>query len=58
MGGELAAIVAEEVFEYLDAPIRRLGAPDTHVPLTPPLERAYLPSTEKVVNELRDLAAF
>ena len=58
VGGELAAIVAEEVFEYLDAPIRRLGAPDTHVPLSPPLERAYLPSTEKVVNELRDLAAF
>ena len=58
VGGELAAIVSEEVFEYLDAPVRRIGAPEAHVPLSPPLERAYLPSTEKVVEELRDLAAF
>lgn len=58
VGGELAAIVGEEVFEHLDAPVRRVGAPDVHVPLSPPLERAYLPGVEKVVSELRDLAAF
>ena len=58
VAGELAALVAEEAFEYLDAPPRRVGAPDVHVPLSPPLERAYLPSTAQVVNELRDLAAF
>ncbi len=58
VGGELAAIVGEEIFTHLDAPIRRIGAPDIHVPLSPPLEHAYLPNTEKVVTELRDLAAF
>ena len=58
VGGELAAIVGEEAFEHLDAPIRRVGAPDVHVPLSPPLERAYLPGVEKVVDALRDLAAF
>lgn len=58
VGGELAAIVGEEVFEHLDAPVRRVGAPDVHVPLSPPLERAYLPGVEEVVSALRDLAAF
>ncbi len=58
VAGELAAIVGEEAFEHLDAPMRRVGAPEAHVPLSPPLEDAYLPSTEKVVSELRALAAF
>ena len=58
VGGELAAIVAEEVFEHLDAPIRRVGAVESPVPLSPPLEKAYLPSTAQVVEALRELAAF
>ncbi len=58
IAGELASIVAEEAFEFLDAPIRRVGAIDTPVPLSPPLEKAYLPDTEKVVKALRELAAY
>lgn len=58
ISGEISALVAEEAFEYLDAPIQRVGAIDTPIPMSPPLENAYLPNTEKVVNALRNLAAY
>lgn len=58
IGGEMAAIVADEAFEYLDAPIRRVAAIDTPVPFSPPLEEFFLPSTGKIVAALRDLAAY
>ncbi len=58
VAGEFASIVAEEAFESLDAPIRRLGGLDTPVPMSPPLEKAYLPGTEKVAAALRELAAY
>lgn len=58
VGGELAAIVAEEAFEYLDAPIRRVAAIDTPIPFSPPLEAFFLPNTDKIVAALRDLAAY
>ncbi len=58
VGGELAAVIAEEAFEHLDAPIRRVGAIDTPIPLSSPLEKAYLPGTAQVVSGLRELAAF
>lgn len=58
VAGEFASIVAEEAFEFLDAPIRRVGAIDTPIPMSPPLEKAYLPGTEKVVDALRELAAY
>ncbi|MFQ5894359.1 MAG: alpha-ketoacid dehydrogenase subunit beta [Nitrospinota bacterium] len=58
VGGEFAAVVAEEAFEHLDAPIRRVTALDTPIPFSPPLEKAYLPSTEKVVEGLRALLAY
>jgi 2-oxoisovalerate dehydrogenase E1 component beta subunit len=58
IGGEMAAIIADEAFEYLDAPIKRVAAIDTPVPFSPPLENFFLPNTEKIVEALRDLAAF
>jgi 2-oxoisovalerate dehydrogenase E1 component beta subunit len=58
IGGEMAAIVADEAFEYLDAPIRRVAAIDTPIPFSPPLEEFFLPNTEKIVAALRDLAAY
>ena len=58
VAGEFASIVAEEAFEYLDAPIRRVGAIDTPIPLSPPLEKAYLPGTGEVIGALRELAAY
>jgi 2-oxoisovalerate dehydrogenase E1 component beta subunit len=57
-GAEILATVAEEAFEDLDAPLRRIGAPDTPVPFSPPLERAFIPQVDDVVAGLRELAAY
>ena len=57
-GAEIAATIAEEAFEDLDAPIRRLTAPDTPVPFAPVLERAFIPQVDDVVDALRRLAAY
>jgi 2-oxoisovalerate dehydrogenase E1 component beta subunit len=52
-GGEIAALIAERAFEYLDAPIMRVAPPDTPVPYSPPLEDAFLPNAEKVGKAIR-----
>ena len=57
-GAEIAATIAEEAFEDLDAPVARLAAPDTPVPFSPALEKAFLPQVEDVVQALRELAAY
>ena len=57
-GAEIAATIAEEAFEHLDAPIKRITAPDTPVPFSPVLEKAYIPQVEDVVAGLRELAAY
>jgi pyruvate/2-oxoglutarate/acetoin dehydrogenase E1 component len=57
-GGEIAATIAEEAFEDLDAPVRRVAAPDTPVPVAPPLEKAFIPQVEDVVKGLRELAEY
>jgi 2-oxoisovalerate dehydrogenase E1 component beta subunit len=56
--GELAAVIAEEAFEHLDGPIRRITAPDTPVPYSPPLEEFFLPSAADVVRVARELNAY
>jgi 2-oxoisovalerate dehydrogenase E1 component beta subunit len=58
IGGELAAIIAEEAFEYLDAPIVRIASQDAPVPYAPPLEAAFLPSVAKVVDAARTLVKY
>ena len=58
IGGEVAAIISEHAFESLDGPVRRLAALDTHVAFSPPLEEAILPNTNKIVEAIRDLAAY
>lgn len=57
-GAELAAILAEELFEDLDGPVVRVAAPDTPVPYSPPLEEAFIPQVEDVVAAVRKLAAY
>jgi 2-oxoisovalerate dehydrogenase E1 component beta subunit len=57
-GGEIAATIAEEAFEQLDAPVRRITAPDTPVPYAPALEKAFLPQADDVVAGIRELAAY
>ena len=56
--GELAAVIAEEVFEYLDGPIMRITAPDTPIPYSPPLEEFFLPKASDVIRVARHLAAY
>jgi 2-oxoisovalerate dehydrogenase E1 component beta subunit len=58
IGESLAAIIQEEAFESLDAPVRVLGALDTPVPYSPPLEDRFLPSEREVERALRLLAAY
>jgi len=54
-GAEIAAMVCEEGFDLLDAPIKRVTAPDTPIPFAPVLENAYLPSEEKIIKAVHDL---
>ena len=58
IAGELAAIISEEAFEYLDAPVVRVASLDTPVPYSPPLEAAFLPSVEKVVAAAKRLVQY
>ncbi len=58
IGGELAAIIAEEAFEYLDAPILRVASVDAPVPYAPPLEAAFLPDTGKVIGGVKRLLEY
>jgi 2-oxoisovalerate dehydrogenase E1 component beta subunit len=58
VGGEVAALIAEHAFDYLDGPIKRVAALDTHVAFSPPLEEYILPNTNKIVEAIRELAAY
>lgn len=57
-GAEIAAMIANEAFTRLDAPIKRVAAKDSPVPYGPTLENAMLPQTTDIVNALEELAAF
>src|SRR5215203_2676372 len=57
-GAEIAATIAAEGFENLDAPVRRIAAPDTPVPFSPPLEKAFIPQVEDVVAGVKELAEY
>ena len=57
-GAEIAARIADELFEFLDAPVRRLAAKDVYVPYHPVLEDAVLPQPADIVRAARALAAY
>jgi pyruvate/2-oxoglutarate/acetoin dehydrogenase E1 component len=57
-GAEIAASIAEEAFEHLDAPVKRIAAPDTPVPFSPPLEKAFIPQVEDVASGLKELLEY
>jgi 2-oxoisovalerate dehydrogenase E1 component len=58
IGESLAAIIQEEAFEWLDAPVRIIGALDTPVPYSPPLEEVFLPSEQEIEHAARRLVAY
>lgn len=53
-GGEISATIAEEMFDYLDTPVIRLGALDTPVPFAPILEQVYLPNAQDIIKAVRE----
>lgn len=58
VGAEVSALISDEAFEWLDAPIRRIGGLDIPVPFSPALEDAYRPSADKIYTAAKELAEF
>lgn len=54
---EIAAVIADKGFDFLDAPVKRLTAPDVPVPFSPPLEKFVLPDDKKIVAGVKELLA-
>ncbi|WP_320171178.1 alpha-ketoacid dehydrogenase subunit beta [Maridesulfovibrio sp.] len=54
-GAEIAAMVAEEAIEYLDAPVKRVGAPFCPVPFSPPLEQHYIPGAADIIEAVKSI---
>lgn len=57
-GGEISATVSQEMFRYLDAPVTRLAAKDTHIPYAPVYEEEVLPNEKKVIEQAKKLMDF
>ena len=57
-GAEIAARISEELFEYLDAPVRRVAALDTFVAYAPQLEDAILPQSGDVLQAITELHSY
>ncbi len=58
IGGEISAIIAEEAFEWLDAPVIRVASIDSPVPFAPEMEDYYLPSLDEIIDAARRIAAY
>ena len=57
-GAEIAARIADTCFQYLDGPVKRIAAKDSHVPYAPMLENAVLPSREQIYRGIKGLIEF
>lgn len=57
-GAQVAALIADEAFDDLDAPVRRVATPDVPIPFSPPLEQAVLPSADRIRGEIRDILEY
>ncbi|WP_231715652.1 alpha-ketoacid dehydrogenase subunit beta [Desulfosarcina widdelii] len=55
--GEVSAVVMEEAFDSLKAPLRRVTGPDIPVPASPPLERFYIPSEKDLISAVKEIVA-
>jgi len=57
-GAEMSAFIADNAFEYLDGPVRRLASQDTPVPYSKPLEAFFMPKANKIYDAVKELAAY
>jgi pyruvate/2-oxoglutarate/acetoin dehydrogenase E1 component len=57
MGAEIAATLAEEMIDHLVAPVKRVAAPTTPAPFSPPMEKYYVPDSQRIAQAARDLLA-
>jgi 2-oxoisovalerate dehydrogenase E1 component beta subunit len=57
-GAQVSALIAEQGFEFLDGPIRRVATPDVPIAFSPPLEKALLPQVEDIRETCRELLAY
>lgn len=57
-GAEIAALIAQDAFDFLEAPVMRVGSLDVPVPFSPPLEMAMLPSVDKIAHAARKLLTY
>lgn len=55
VGAEIASIVVEEAFDYLDAPIKRVAAPHVPAPVAPSLERLTIPTEDKIIKAIKEI---
>jgi len=55
VSAEIAAVVAEEAIDYLDAPVKRLAEPDTPIPFSPPLEKFVIPDENRIIGAVREM---
>ena len=55
VSAEIAAVVAEEAIDYLDAPIKRVAAPDTPIPFSPPLEQFVIPDEKAIIKAVKEV---
>jgi len=55
VSAEIAAVVAEEAIEYLDAPIKRVAEPDTPIPFSPPLEQYVIPDEKAIIRAVKEI---
>jgi len=55
VSAEIAAVVAEEVLDYLDAPIKRVAEPDTPIPFSPPLEQYVIPDEKAIIKAVKEV---
>lgn len=55
VSGEIAAIIAEEALDYLDAPIKRVTTPDVPIPFSPPLEQYVIPDEKRIIKAVKEV---
>lgn len=55
VSAEIAAIIAEEALDYLDAPVKRVAEPDTPIPFSPPLEQYVIPDEKAIIKAVKEV---